>query len=189
MNKNNKNSIYCNSGNMNPLVSGCFFTCRLEMLPPQTSMTIDHMVHVCLRLPGSHWAKRQGRLRETNKAVLILLIVRNVLIETRKKLIHMMLNQSHAACTEFRRTLVEQLFCPLTNGCRDSVSSSPLHNHHRTMLVHSNRPCLNLSNAISVHCHFKQMCHLWLFVVLIIRFGQGFDKKHSRKNYRSPRMN
>lgn len=135
------------------------------------------MVHVCLQLPGSHWAKRQGRLRETNKAVLILLIVRNVLIETRKKLIHMTLNQSHAACTEFRRTLVKQLSCPLTNGCRDSVSSSPLHNHHRTMLVHSNRPCLNPSNATSVHCHFKQMCHLWLLRRSDYSICSGFRQK------------
>lgn len=39
---------------------------------------------------------RQGRLQETNRAVHILLIVGNVLIETRKSLFHMASNQSHA---------------------------------------------------------------------------------------------
>lgn len=58
-----------------------------------------------------------------NKAVLILLIVRNVLIETRKTVIHMGLNQSHAPHTVFRRHLLNS--CPLTNGCIDSVLLTP----------------------------------------------------------------
>lgn len=59
----------------------------------------------------------RGSVQGTNRAVLILLIARNVLIETRKKPIHMEPNQSHAVHIQIGRTLVEQQPCSRSNGC------------------------------------------------------------------------
>lgn len=160
------------------------------MLSLQSWIQTDHMVPVYLRLSGSHRANRQGRLQETNKAVLILLTVRNVLIETRKKFIHMVLNQSHAPCTEFRRTLGEQLSCPLTNSYRDSVSYSPVQNHHRTILVHS---LAHVLICLMPHPFTATLNNLppftivllWLFYLSV---DWTFGEELLRTNYRSPIM-
>lgn len=51
-----------------------------------------HMMAQHLRQPGCSWANSQLWLRKRNKAALILLIGRNVLTKTRKRLIQMGLN-------------------------------------------------------------------------------------------------
>lgn len=136
------------------------------------------MIPVHLRLPGSHWGNRQVRLHDRNKAVLILLIVRNVLIETRKRLIHMALNQSHAPCTEFRKTLVEQLCCPLTNSCRDSVLLTPAE-PPQDNVSSPPCPCLNLSNTTSIHnaSPLTLVLHWWFYLLIVWTSAE----KHSRR--------
>lgn len=61
-----------------------------------------HMMAQHLRQPGCSWANSQLWLCKRNKAALILLIGRNVLTETRKRLIQRGLNQSHAPGNEFQ---------------------------------------------------------------------------------------
>lgn len=109
------------------------------------------MTPMHLRLPGSHQGNRRVRPCEENKAVLSILIVRNVLIETRDKtFIHMELNQSHASCIEFGKTLVEQLPCLLTDGCRDSVLLTPVDPSQENVSSQP-RPCPGLPDDTSVH--------------------------------------
>jgi len=154
-----------------------FPTCHLLILALQSHIQMCHMVVVHLRLPGSLWPNRQGRLRETNRAVLILLIVRNVLIETRKRLFHMISNQSHAphlisedtcwtaALSSFKQ--LQRLRVPLipAEAPQDNVSSQP-------------GPCHHLCNDTSDHCHLKQRLSFVRCAGLIIcSWFEGLWKK------------
>lgn len=104
-----------------------------------------------LRLPGSHQGNRQVRPCEENKAALSVLILRNVLIETRDKtFIHMELNQNHASCIEFGKTLVEKLSCPHTDGCRASVLLTPV-DPSQGNVSSQPRLCLSLPDDTSLH--------------------------------------
>lgn len=78
-----------------------------------------------LRQPGCSWANGQLWLCKRNKAVLILLIGRNVLLKQERGSFRWALIRVMLPGLNFRKTLVEQLSCLVTGGCRGPVLLTP----------------------------------------------------------------
>lgn len=110
---------------------------HLSFLASQIRRVTARMTAQRFRQPGS-WANNQLWLCNRNKAALILLIGRNVLSETRKRLIQTGLNQSHAPGTEFQE-----------DTCWTTVLSS----HRWLQRSRPAHPQNNVSSwPLSVHC-------------------------------------